>query len=108
MISLLIKFVLIAASLGIGSWVVMQSMGGTDVLGELTSRTETVEALQEGAFQDRLNIIDTVSKVLPAVTNIPSLTPLINTKNNIQRSVESVINLPKDEKEAFCKQVCSK
>ncbi|MDO8503378.1 MAG: hypothetical protein Q7S60_01680 [bacterium] len=101
MISLLIKFVLIAVSLAVGAVVVMQSTGGTNVLGGLTSKTTTTEALED------LDIIDTVSKVLPAVTDIPSLTPLINTKNNIQRSVESIISLPQEEKAALCKQVCS-
>lgn len=102
MISLLIKFVLIAVSLGVGAVVVMQSVGGTNVLGGLTSKTTTTEALQ-----NKLNIGDAVSKVLPAVTDIPSLTPLINTKNDIQRSVQNIINLPAEEKAALCKQVCS-
>lgn len=102
MISLLIRFILIAGILGVGAMVVIRATGSTDLLGGLASKNGITEGLE-----DKFNIIDAASKVLPAVTEIPSLLPLINTKDNIQRSVEGIINLPAEEKAAFCKQVCS-
>ncbi len=103
MISLLIKLALIFLGVGAAAIFVTQKTGtNLKVLGSLSP----IEKKARETSKD-FDLGDAISNVLPAVTDIPSLTPLINTKNNIQRSVESIISLPQEEKAAFCKQVCS-
>lgn len=53
-------------------------------------------------------IVDTVfNKVLPAITQNPAIDPLIQTKQDIEKTVNAVTSLPQEQKEAICKQVCT-
>lgn len=103
MISLVIKLALIFLGVGAAAIFVTQKTGtNLKALGSLSPIEK-----KAGETSKNFDLWDTISKVLPAFTEAPSLAPLVNTKNNIQRSVESIINLPKEERAAFCKQVCS-
>lgn len=53
-------------------------------------------------------IVDTVfNKVLPAITQNQAFDPLVQTKQDIEKTVNAVTSLPQEQKEAICKQVCT-
>lgn len=47
-----------------------------------------------------------VNKVLPAVAGNPILEPALETKKSVEETIETVMSLPREQKEAVCKQVC--
>lgn len=47
-----------------------------------------------------------VNKVLPAVTENPILEPVLETKKSVEDTVKAVKNLPGDQRDAICSQVC--
>ncbi|MBI4033254.1 MAG: hypothetical protein HY377_01960 [Candidatus Blackburnbacteria bacterium] len=103
MTSLLIKLVLVFLGVGAAAVFVTQKTGtNLKALGSLLPTEK-----KAGETPKNFDLGGTISNVLPAVDEIPSFTPLINTKDNIQNTVQSIINLPQEEKAAFCKQVCS-
>lgn len=54
--------------------------------------------------KDAENIFD---NVLPAITENPIIAPLIKTKKEVEETVETVRRLPEEQREAFCKQICT-
>lgn len=48
-----------------------------------------------------------IEKVLPAAAENPVVAPLLETKQEVEQTVNTIRNLPEEQKSAICRQVCN-
>lgn len=69
--------------------------------------TKVQKKVQETEDSQKNLVEGSVEKVLSAVTESPVLAPFFKTKQQVEQTVDSVMNLPDDQKSALCKQICT-
>lgn len=69
---------------------------------------EQIEARVKDAQEGVKNsIIESItSKVFPAITESPVLAPIFKTTKEVEGTINSIKNLPEEQKNAVCRQIC--
>lgn len=79
-----------------------------NIIGSTKERIFSQETphIQEPGPNPRSFIKPISDKVLPALTKNPIIEPLLQTKKEVEETVETVRSLPEEQKNAICKQIC--
>lgn len=91
----------------IGRWAVSNDQ----VLGTSTINVQNIESQVKDKIQqsekEGFSLISTIlPKIVSAITENPLLAPFIKTQKEVSEAVSTVKNLPGDQKEALCSQIC--
>lgn len=81
------------------------------VLGARTQQAQDLQSKVQGLVdkkeQDQLSIVSKLfNNAITALEESPLLSPIFKTSGDVGTALESVKNLPVDQRNAFCSQIC--
>ena len=81
----------------------------TNVLGASDEFQQAIKDKVVQKEQEHLNFFSKFisEKLGPSITQNPILSPFFNTKKSVEGALTSVKNLPDDQRQAICKQICT-
>lgn len=63
--------------------------------------------VQETKEEAKKTVIEKLKdKILPAITESPVLAPIFKTTKEVENTVNSIKNLPEEQRNAVCRQIC--
>ena len=92
----------------VGRW----AQANNQVLGVSTVNVQDIESnvkdkVQQGEKQGLSVISALIPNILQAISENPLLGPFIKTQREVGQAVTTVKNLPGDQRDAICNQICS-
>ena len=71
------------------------------------AHTQKIQELVDQKEQEQLSgLAKLFNKAILAIEESPILAPIFKTTNNVNTAMESVKNLPTDQRKALCSQIC--
>lgn len=102
----------VGALVALGAAFIFLNPNNLKVLGDESDYTKTNDLLKSTVQDQEEKQIKSFKKrlfenIIPAISGNPLLAPIVETKEEIEKTSETIKALPQDQRNAICKQVCS-